>query len=129
MKDILLSVVYLAVVILIIRIGYIQMVWNFKYGHKLEDEGGTKGDHTVLNIIICLLSTSVSGITVTGCMAVLVVSQIIILLYIKRQNSIVYADDMERRNYYDREINRIFKRTIICFSALVLAILVLRLIL
>ena len=123
MKDIILSLIYVVLTVLIIRIYFIQTMWNIKYGHGIDEKGGTHGDSTAVIIILCILSPVAPETVVVGCIAVLAVSQIIIFRYIKGKCHAIYADDPEKKMFYDKEIKKSFKRAIICIAIVAVFIL------
>ena len=110
MIDILLSVIYVVFMAIIVRLYFEQTMWNFKYGHGLEENGGNRGDFLAALIVICIISPFVSKLIVLLCIAGLIVSQTAIYMYIKKQNNIIYADDKERREAYSKEIKKNFTK-------------------
>ena len=124
MIDILLSVIYVVFMAIIVRLYFVQTMWNFKYGHGLEENGGNRGDFLAALIVICIISPFVSKLIVLLCIAGLIVSQIVIYMYIKKQNNIIYADDKERREAYSKEIKKNFTKLWIASIAVGAAILI-----
>ena len=124
MIDILLSVIYVVFMAIIVRLYFEQTMWNFKYGHGLEENGGNRGDFLAALIVICIISPFVSKLIVLLCIAGLIVSQIAIYMYIKKQNNIIYADDKERREAYSKEIKKNFTKLWIASIAVEAAILI-----
>lgn len=124
MIDILLSVIYVVFMAIIVRLYFEQTMWNFKYGHGLEENGGNRGDFLAALIVICIISPFVSKLIVLLCIAGLIVSQTVIYMYIKKQNNIIYADDKERREAYSKEIKKNFTKLWIASIAVGAAILI-----
>ncbi len=124
MIDILLSVIYVVLMAIIVRLYFVQTMWNFKYGHSLEDKGGNRGDFLAALMVICIISPFVSKLIVLLCIAGLIVSQTAIYMYIKKQNNIIYADDKERREAYSKEIKKNFTKFWIAVIAVEAAILI-----
>lgn len=124
MIDILLSVIYVVFMAIIVRLYFEQTMWNFKYGHSLEENGGNRGDFLAALMVICIISPFVSKLIVLLCIAGLIVSQTAIYMYIKKQNNIIYADDKERREAYSKEIKKNFTKFWIAVIAVEAAILI-----
>lgn len=124
MIDILLSVIYVVFMAIIVRLYFEQTMWNFKYGHGLEENGGNRGDFLAALIVICIISPFVPQLIVLLCIAGLIVSQTAIYMYIKKQNNIIYADDKERREAYSKEIKKNFTKFWIEVIAVGAAILI-----
>lgn len=124
MIDILLSVIYVVFIAIIVRLYFEQTMWNFKYGHGLEENGGNRGDFLAALMVICIISPFVSKLIVLLCIAGLIVSQTAIYMYIKKQNNIIYADDKERREAYSKEIKKNFTKLWIASIAVGAAILI-----
>lgn len=124
MIDILLSVIYVVFMAIIVRLYFEQTMWNFKYGHGLEENGGNRGDFLAALMVICIISPFVSKLIVLLCIAGLIVSQTAIYMYIKKQNNIIYADDKERREAYSKEIKKNFTKFWIAVIAVEAAILI-----